>query len=95
MYLKSDIITGPVTAGVAPCQSFSFKGIQVILGNDAVGHKVQPDPIVTDKSDLNQSHPEEIPGLYPSCAVTRSMSKQEENDEIKIAHEIVSNNSEK
>ena len=38
VYLKSDIITRPVTAGVAPCHSFPFNGIQVILGNDAAGH---------------------------------------------------------
>ena len=35
----------------------------------AAGKKVQPNPIVTDKPDLDQNDTEEIPGLYPSCAV--------------------------
>ena len=70
VYLKSDIISGPITVGVAPVESFPFKGIDVIPGNDAAGKKVQPDLIVTETPMLEQdSDDQEIPGLYPSCAV--------------------------
>ena len=68
--------------------------MQVVLGHDAAGRTVQPDPCVTDKPIMDENI-DEFPVLYPSCAVTRSISKQIEN-ETKIAHEneIRCNNSE-
>ena len=49
------------------------------MGNDLAGNKVVINPVVTENPCLNQtSDPieKEIPGLYPSCAVTRAMSKK-------------------
>ena len=49
------------------------------MGNDLAGNKVVINPVVTENPCLNQtSDPieQEIPGLYPSCAVTRAMSKK-------------------
>ena len=56
----------------------------MILGSDLVGSKVNVDLILSDKAIISQSpDPIEdvIPNLYPSCAVTRAMSKQQLNSE--------------
>ena len=39
VYLKSVVITGPVTVDVAPFHSFLFKGIQIIVSNDVTGQR--------------------------------------------------------
>ena len=49
------------------------------MGNDFAGNKVVINPVVTGNPCLNQtSDPieKEIPGLYPSCAVTRAMTRK-------------------
>ena len=77
IYLTSDLVTGPVTVGVRP--NLPFKGVHLLLGNDLAGDKVVVNPLLTDTPSLDQT-PEpieqEIPDLYPSCAVTRSMAKK-------------------
>ena len=60
----------------------------MLLRNDLAGDKVVNDPILIHKPCLDQ-HPdfreEEIPDLYPSCVVTRTMARAKndsnENDE--------------
>ena len=47
----------------------------MILGNDLAGSKVNVDPILSDKLE------DIIPNLYPSCDITRAMSKQQLNSE--------------
>ena len=75
--LSSDLVTGLVVIGITP--SLPFKGIQLLLGNDLAGDKVVVNPLVTDTPNIGQTDDpieQEIPDLYPSCAVTRAMAKK-------------------
>ena len=75
--LSSDLVTGLVVIGITP--SLPFKGVHLLLGNDLVGDKVVVNPIVTDTPNKGQTDDpieQEIPDLYPSCAVTRAMAKK-------------------
>ena len=75
--LMSDLVTGPVAVGVRP--SLPFPGVHLLLGNDLAGDKVVVNPLVTDTPSLDQIPDpieQEIPDLYPSCAVTRAMAKK-------------------
>ena len=50
----------------------------MLLGNDLAGSKVEVNPLVTDKPSVDpntDSIEQEIPGLFPSCAVTGSMTQ--------------------
>ena len=62
--------------GILP--SLPFDGVHLLLGNDLAGSKVEVNPLVTDKPSVDpntDSIEQEIPGLFPSCAVTRSMTQ--------------------
>ena len=75
--LSSDLVTGLVVIGITP--SLPFKGVHVLLGNDLAGDKVVVNPLVTDTPNIGQTDDpieQEIPDLYPSCAVTRAMAKK-------------------
>ena len=75
--LSSDLVTGPVVIGIKP--SLPFKGVHLLLGNDLAGDKVVVNPLVTDTPNVGQTDDpieQEIPDLYPSCAVTRAMAKK-------------------
>ena len=75
--LSSDLVTGPVVIGIKP--SLPFKGVHLLLGNDLAGDKVVVNPLVTDTPNIGQTDDpieQEIPDLYPSCAVTRAMAKK-------------------
>ena len=75
--LSSDLVTGLVVIGITP--SLPFKGIHLLLGNDLAGDKVVVNPLVTDTPKTGQTDDpieQEIPDLYPSCAVTRAMAKK-------------------
>ena len=77
MYLSSDLVTGHVAVSIRP--SIPFKGIHLLLGNDLAGDKVVVDPLLTSTPCVDQPPDpieQEIPDLYPSCAVTRAMAKQ-------------------
>ena len=90
MNLKSGLVSGEVQIGIIG--SLPFDGIHLILGNDLAGSKVNVDPILSDKPILSQS-PDPIedvfPNLYPSCAVTRAMSKKQssikDSDDVNIS----------
>ena len=89
LYLSTDLVSGHVTMGVR--KKMDCDGIQVILGNDLAGKKVFADPIVTENPSL-ESHVDpiekEVPGIYPVCAVTRSMSlklKDKENSNVETS----------
>ena len=76
--LQSDLVSGEVSVGII--ESLPFEGIHLLLGNDLAGDKVKVDPILADQPCLSQqSDPIEnhFPDLFPSCAVTRAMKKQE------------------
>ena len=75
--LSSDLVTGLVVIGITP--SLPFKGVHLLLGNDLAGDKVVVNPLVTDTPNIAQTEDpieQEIPDLYPSCAVTRAMAKR-------------------
>ena len=75
-YLSSDLVSGHVVVGILP--SLPFDGVHLLVGNDLAGSKVEVNPLVTDKPSVNpntDSIEQEIPGLFPSCAVTRSMTQ--------------------
>ena len=77
VYLSSNLVSGPVTLGVRP--SLPFDGVHLLLGNDLAGDKVVINLLVTENPCFNQTPDpieKKIPGLYPSCAVTRAMSKK-------------------
>ena len=81
VHLMSDLVTGPVSVGIK--SSLPFDGVRLLLGNDLAGDKVKVNPLLTEKPCYDQildSVEQEIPGLYPSCVVTRSMSKIPRNE---------------
>ena len=54
-----------------------FKGVHLLLGNDLAGDKVVVNPLLTSTPCVDQPPDpieQEIPDLYPSCAVTRQIS---------------------
>ena len=66
--LSSDLVTGLVV-----------KGVHLLPGNDLAGDRVVVNPLVTDTPNIGKtddSIEQEIPDLYPSCAVTRAMAKK-------------------
>ena len=75
--LSSDLVTGLVVIGITP--SLPFKGVHLLLSNDLAGDKVVVNPLVTDTPNIGQTDDpieQEIPDLYPSCAVTWAMAKK-------------------
>ena len=77
IYLFSDSVTGLVVVGIRP--SLLFKGVHLLLGNDLAGDKVVVDPLLTSTPCVDQPPDpieQEIPDLYPSCAVARAMAKK-------------------
>ena len=77
IYLSSDLVNGLVAVGIRP--SLPFKGVHLLLGNDLAGDKVVVDPLLTSTPCVDQPPDpieQEIPDLYPSCAVTRAMAKR-------------------
>ena len=77
IYLSSDLVNGPVAVGIR--QTLPFKGVHLLLGNDLAGDKVVVNPLVTGMPCMDQSPDpieQELPDLYPSCAVSRAMAKK-------------------
>ena len=77
IYLSSDLVNGPVAVGIR--QTLPLKGVHLLLGNDLAGDKVVVNPLVTEILCMDQSpNPieQELPDLYPSCAITRAMAKK-------------------
>ena len=77
IYLSSDLVKGPVAVGIR--QTLPFKGVHLLLGNDLAGDKIVVNPLVTDTPCTDQSPDpieQELPDLYPSCAVSRAMAKK-------------------
>ena len=77
VYLKSNLVTGPVKVGIQP--SLPFEGVHLILGNDLKGDKVVVNAVVTEKPRFEQSPDpveKEILGLHPACAMTRATRRK-------------------
>ena len=90
--LVSDLVTGSVVVGTRP--TLPIKGISLLLGNDLAGGKVVADPKVTSKPITlvsTEKLEEVIPGIFPSCAVTRAMAKkaQEEPKDCKQSTDVL------
>ena len=90
--LVSDLVTGSVVVGTRP--TLPIKGVSLLLGNDLAGGKVVADPKVTSKpitSVSTEKLEEVIPGIFPSCAVTRAMAKkaQEEPKDCKQSTDVL------
>ena len=90
--LVSDLVTDSVVVGTRP--TLPIKGVSLLLGNDLTGGKVVADPKVTSKPITlisTEKLEEVIPGIFPSCAVTRAMAKkaQEESKECKQSTDIL------
>ena len=85
IYLSSDLVTGLVAVGIRP--SLPFKGVHLLLGNDLAGDKVVVNPLLTNIPCIDQPPDpieQEIPDLYPSCAVTRAMAKKAKQIDVEI-----------
>ena len=76
-FICPQTVTGLVAVGIGP--SLPFKGVHLLLGNDLAGNKVVVNPLLTSTPCVDQQPDpieQEIPDLYPSCAVTRAMAKK-------------------
>jgi len=74
--LSSDIVSGPIVVGLRP--SLPVRGVSLILGNDVAGCRVEVNLCVSDSPYSDVADPlEDIPGLFPACAVTRAMNQKE------------------
>ena len=65
-----------MAVGIRP--SLPFLGVHLLLGNDLDGDKAVVDPLLTSTPCVDQPPDpieQEIPNLYPSCVVTRAMTK--------------------
>ena len=73
----SDVETGPVVVGII--LSLPLKGVHLLLGYDLARDKVVVNPPLTNTPCVDQPpdpSEQEIPDLYPSCAVTRAIAKK-------------------
>ncbi|XP_063600010.1 uncharacterized protein LOC134776228 [Penaeus indicus] len=77
VYIKSDLISGYVRLGVV--DKIPSDGISLLMGNDLVGNKMWPCPVVLPsptKENNTVDLEREYPDLFPACAVTRSASRR-------------------
>ena len=73
-YLHTSLFVGPALVGLV--KEFSVPDMDFLLGNDLVGGRVTPTPVLyeyPEKSATLQLE-ETFPELFPVCAVTRSMA---------------------
>ena len=79
--LVSDIVSGSVVVGVM--ETLPAKGVSMLLGNDLAGGKVIAEPKVVMEpvtSAETEKIEEEIPGVFPSCVVTRAQARKMAED---------------
>ena len=71
-----------MAVGIRP--SLPFKSVHLLLCNDLAGDKAVVNPLLINLPCIDQPPDpieQEIPDLYPSCAVTRAMAKKaKQND---------------
>ena len=94
IFLKSDLVSGYVTVGI--CPNLPVKGVSLLLGNDLAGDRVMADPCMSNLpcsySDIDLVG-QDIPGLYPACAVTRAMAKGIENNSTTMSYPSITDGS--
>lgn len=81
VFLKTDLVSKFVDVAIQ--DTLPVEGVSFLLGNDVAGNKVVPNPIVTSVPTVEnntESLEKKIPGLFPSCAVTRSMKRNAEHE---------------
>ena len=72
-----------MAVGIRP--SLPFKGVHLLLGNDLAGDMVAVDPLLSSTPCVDQPPDpieQEIPDLYPYCAVTRAMAKKANQNNV-------------
>ena len=81
IHLKSDLVCDCVVVGVWP--SLPVAGIDFLLGNDIGGGDIWGESVKLPKvvavplfSDQDKCAARNFPGVFPSCAITRAMSKR-------------------
>ncbi|XP_064087252.1 uncharacterized protein LOC135201883 [Macrobrachium nipponense] len=83
--LQSDYATGPVR--VAVVEEIPVEGVDLILANDIGGNRVLSNPRLLNYPQFcasTESLEGEFPGIFPVCAITRSMRKVEASRDSKI-----------
>lgn len=80
-------MTGPVKVMARP--ELPIDGVTLILGNDIAGDKVRVNPVLFSQPCRNDNDviSQENPGVFPSCAITRSMSEKESKKEVGVHQE--------
>ena len=93
--MSSDVATGLVAVGIRP--SLPFKGVYYLLDNNLAGDKVVEDPLLTSTPCVDQPPDpieQELPELYPSCAITRAIAKKAKQNsgmqDINLADTLIS-----
>ncbi|KAG7166932.1 hypothetical protein Hamer_G031851 [Homarus americanus] len=89
VYLRSSIKSGYVTLGVV--DSLPVEGVSLLIGNDLVGDMMFPNVVISScpTAENNTVQLEvDVPGLFPACAVTRSMSHSTEVEETSEVDEV-------
>ncbi|KAK4305935.1 hypothetical protein Pmani_022209 [Petrolisthes manimaculis] len=81
IHLESELFSGSALVGVV--DQLPVPGVQFILGNDLAGGKMGSLPVVSEvlvESKGTEKLVEEIPDVFPVCAVTRSMTARKESE---------------
>ena len=84
IHLKSDLVTGQVKVGLI--SELPMKGITFLLGNDLAGGEVIPSACLTSHPKIGKEIDRD--DIFPSCAITRAMSKRCEKEDIEVCKEI-------
>ena len=88
--LCSGLVNGPVKIGLT--DSLPMKGVDMLLGNELVDHKVLTSPHMTcnpTSSDDTEAIENDFPGIFPACVTTRS-GKSTSDDVIDISDSFFS-----
>ena len=77
VFLKSNLVSGFVTAGIRP--TLPISGVGFILDNDFAGSKVDLQPELQVVDDPEELEPQELSAaetavVFPSCVVTRAVT---------------------
>ena len=80
--LQSMMITDEVVVAIVP--DIPTPGVEMLLANDLCGDKVLGNPVVCKVPKVEEATEQlevDFPGIFPACAVTRSMGNNEESSE--------------
>lgn len=79
IHLESELFSGPALVGVV--DQLPVPGVQLLLGNDLAGGKMGSLPVLSEvpvESEETGKLEEEVPDVFPVCAITRSMTARKE-----------------